>query len=243
MVRRACVVAVALAAAAPAAVAEVPADRVEQARQRTLTDDYQATRPGAEGATTPTNGNERKRTRRPQVDTREQPANLDAGILGTIIQWLMWALVAVAAGLLAFWIATELSGLSGDTAALAEGSEEPAAGPDLRVIERPLGDAEELARRGDFTEAVHTLLLRTLQELVRSTAVRVSPALTSREILALVPLAPDAREALADLITAVERTHFRGTAATQPDYERCRAKFQVFATAFRAGGVQVGAAA
>lgn len=243
MCRRAFVVATLLASATFVAHAEVPVDRVEEARQRTLTDDYQATRPGAEGATTPSNGDGRKRTRRPQVDTREQTVNLEVGILGTIIQWLMWALVAVAAGLLVFWVATELSGLSGDNAALAEGPEDPAAGPDLRVIERPLGDAEELARRGDFTEAVHTLLLRTLQELVRSTAVRVSPALTSREILALVPLAPDARDALADLITAVELTHFRGTAATQPDYERCRAKFQVFATAFRAGGVQVGAAA
>jgi hypothetical protein len=222
------------------AVAEIAADRIEQARGRALTEDFQPALPGGEGSAAPSEG-PRKGTTHVQIDTREQH-DVEVGPLGTVINWVMWAAVAVAIGLLAFWLATELARFGGDDAALTEDVAGPEAGPDLRVIERPLGDAEELARRGDFTEAVHTLLLRTLQELVRSAAVRVSPALTSREILARVPLAPAAREALADLITAVELTHFRGTTATQDDYARCRDEFQVFAAAFRAGGARKGAA-
>lgn len=237
---RALWVAAVLAASSPAA-AEIAADRVEQARGRALTEEFQPALPGGDGSAAPSEG-PRKGTARVQIDTREHSGELEVGPLGTIINWVMWAAVAVAIGLLAFWLATELSAFGGEDAALAEDAAAPDDGPDLRVIERPLGDAEELARRGDFTEAVHTLLLRTLQELVRSAAVRVSPALTSREILARVPLAPAARDALADLITAVERTHFRGAPATQDDYARCRDQFQVFAAAFRAGGARKGAA-
>jgi hypothetical protein len=226
-----------LATSSAPVAAEIAVDRVEQARARALTEELQPALPG-KGSAAPSDG-ARRPTTRAQIDTREQHADLEAGPLGTIIHWVMWAAVAVAAGLLAFWLISELTALGVDTPALAE----DAPGPDLRVIERPLGDAEELARRGDFTEAVHTLLLRTLQELVRSAAVRVTPALTSREILARVPLAPAARDALADLITAVELTHFRGTPASQADYERCRDEFQVFAAAFRAGGGRTGATA
>jgi hypothetical protein len=78
--------------------------------------------------------------------------------------------------------------------------------------------------------------LRTLQELAKSSAVRVAPATTSREILARVALLADAREALAGLIVAVEVTHFGGGIATADDYARCREQFQRFAVAFRARG-------
>ena len=59
-------------------------------------------------------------------------------------------------------------------------------------------------------------------------------AMTSREILARVPLLADAREALAGLITAVEITHFGDEPANAGDYDRCRQQFHLFATAFRA---------
>jgi hypothetical protein len=57
--------------------------------------------------------------------------------------------------------------------------------------------------------------------------------MTSREILARVPLLADARSALADLITAVEITHFGDELANADDYERCRQQFHLFAQAFR----------
>ena len=65
---------------------------------------------------------------------------------------------------------------------------------------------------------------------------RVAPANTSREILARVPLLGDARTALAGLITAVEVTHFGDAEPSADDYGRCRQQFNIFATAFRAGG-------
>ncbi|HLL20855.1 MAG TPA: DUF4129 domain-containing protein, partial [Kofleriaceae bacterium] len=103
------------------------------------------------------------------------------------------------------------------------------------IIDRPLGDADELAARGEFAEAIHTLLLRTLHELARSAMVRVEPSQTSREILSRVPLLAEARDALGVLITYVELTHFGDEPANAEDYARCREQFNRFAHAFRAG--------
>jgi Domain of unknown function (DUF4129) len=169
-------------------------------------------------------------------DTRNESGEWEAGPLSSLFTFLLWGVVIVGIALLVFWLGSELLRYGGDDKQLASTDDEAGkSSVDLAVIQRPLGDAEELAARGEYTEAIHTLLLRTLQELVRSAAVRVSPAMTSREILARVPLLADAREALAGLITAVEITHFGGDQATVDDYVRCRAQFQKFATAFRAG--------
>ena len=144
----------------------------------------------------------------------------------------------------AAWLAAELSRYGGDAELPADRARDARIAVAGAIIERPLEDADELARRGEFAEAIHTLLLRTLRELARSAAVEVAPASTSREILARVPLLADARSALAGLITAVEITHFGEQPANADDYERCRRQFHVFAAAFRdAGQIQLRAVA
>ncbi|HEX4450258.1 MAG TPA: DUF4129 domain-containing protein [Kofleriaceae bacterium] len=209
---------------------------IEQAREAVLTDDYQPTLPGdgsGEGSGQVLAREHQREIR--YIDTRDlerdQPT---AG--STLLSYILWGGIVFAVALLLFWMATELLKYGGDEAAIAQGEAAPAA-PDLAVIERPLGDAEELAHRGEYREAIHTLLLRTLQELARTASVRVAPAMTSREILGRVPLLADARDALAGLITAVELTHFGDDDASEADYVRCRAQFQVFAAAFRGGAV------
>ena len=243
-------------AADPAARAD-RASRIDQARRTVLDDTYQAELPryrdpsGSPGAGGGSAGDgpggrprrqaggelgEGDRDRRMMVDAREHE---EGGAASSLMSSLMWGMVIVIGVLIAFWIASELSRYGGD--AELGPADEPADRMQAAaeaIIDRPLGDADELARRGLFAEAIHTLLLRTLQELVRSAAVRVAPATTSREILARVPLLADARSALAGLITAVEITHFGDAPANAADYERCRQQFAVFAQAFR-GGAQV----
>ena len=212
--------------------ADVDPSRIEAARRAVLTSDFQPTLPGT-GSGEAGSGDlprERQRGNVRYVDTRDEQQQ--PGPMNQLFAWIMWGVVIVGGALLLFWIGAELLKYGGDDAAIAQDAAVPAA-PDLAVIERPLGDAEELARRGEFREAIHALLLRTLQELVRTASVRVAPAMTSREILGRVPLLADARDALAGLITAVELTHFGGDDATEADYIRCRAQFQVFAAAFR----------
>jgi hypothetical protein len=224
-------------------------DRLEQARRQVLDGIYQAELPRyrTEGAGSGDGTGAQPRPRRLaggelgdgehdrqiMIDARDHE---ERGAMSSLMTFLLWGMVIVFGVLIGFWIASELSRYGGDAELPDAESEDRMQAAAEAIIERPLGDADELARRGQFAEAIHTLLLRTLQELVRSAAVRVAPATTSREILARVPLLADARSALAGLITAVEITHFGDESANAADYERCRQQFHVFAAAFRAAG-------
>lgn len=219
---------------------------IDAARQAVLDADYQAELPryaqsgSASGLPRRRAGgvlDDVDRDRRALDDTRAQPG---PGTGSSLMRFILWGLVVVASVLIASWLASELSRFGGSAEFVPEDVRDRMQAASAAIIERPLGDADELAARGEFAEAIHTLLLRTLQELARTAAVRVGPATTSREILARVPLLADARSALAGLITAVEITHFGDEPANAGDYDRCRQQFHVFAQAFRGGAPRPG---
>jgi Domain of unknown function (DUF4129) len=226
-------------ATAPAPPAITPA-RIDAARAAVLDDDYQPEMPHAHGGGG--HGGHAVGPRRPG-DRLIEPADgdrgasdgEDVGFLGGLVRYLLWGLVLIAAAIGGLWLARELSRFAGDGtgAGADDDGARDAVVVDPGILDRPLGDADELARLGRFAEAIHTLLLRTLQELARQAALHVAPAETSREILARVPLHADARAALGGLITAVEVTHFGADVAGPDDYERCRHQFHRFATAVR----------
>jgi len=168
----------------------------------------------------------------------------DGGAFGGIAQVLLWGLLAVVVILFVVFIIRQTSGMTG--------AEEPVktaddAGEDpnrlAAVIERPRDDADQLAHEGRFADAIHILLLRTVHELASQNLVRITPAMTSREVLARVPLLGDSRTALAGLVTAVEVTWFGDDVPGAEDYARCRVQFELFATAYRRGVAQQGARA
>jgi hypothetical protein len=215
---------------------------IERARAKVLTPSYQPTLPQDERAMgqagvhdgTPRDRVARDRARR--IDTRDARSNRSEHEVSGLVSILMWGFIAIGLVLVGAWIGNEL--MKGeDDARIADDDdrERAAAAATAAIIDRPLGDADELATRGLYAEAIHTLLLRTLHELARSAMVRVERSHTSREILARVPLLADARDALAGLITAVELTHFGDEPATAADYARCRDQFNRFAEVFRAG--------
>jgi Domain of unknown function (DUF4129) len=234
------VVALGTSRAEPAATAH-PVDQIDRARQHVLDAAYQDELPvygpgsGSGMHRTPgrqANG-ELDESRDEMFDAREHDGRSGTSSLLTVV---LWGLVIVLGVLGAFWLASELSRYGGDAELPAmDEAQARLQAATAAILDRPLGDADELARRGEFAEAIHTLLLRTLQELARTAAVRIAPAMTSREVLARVPLLADARTALAGLITAVELTHFGDEPANADDYARCRQQFHVFATAFRGG--------
>jgi hypothetical protein len=155
------------------------------------------------------------------------------GAVSTVASVLMWAVIAVGAGLLVAYAARELGGGGARDVA----PEPPAAGPRRgehhAVVEQPLSDADELAREGRFGEAIHTLLLRTLRELAARSRAALPRSLTSREILARVDLGADARAALGDLVTTTELCHFGDEEPGATDYDRCRRQFHLFAAAYQ----------
>ncbi len=149
---------------------------------------------------------------------------------------LLWGGVIAGVILLVIFIARDLLKYADDAGAepLVDGPVEIA---EVRAaLDRPLDDADQLAHEGRYAEAIHTLLLRTFQELARTSAVKVAASMTSREILARIPLLGDSRDALADLVLMVELTYFGDDVPGQPEWERCRSQFHRFVAAYQRPG-------
>jgi len=148
--------------------------------------------------------------------------------------------IAVAAVLLVLAIVSEVINRPAAPAAPPPKTREEAEAP-RAALDRPLDDAERLAREGRFAEAIHILLLRTFQDLTRAAGVTIAPSWTSREVLGRIWLAPDAREALVDLVRMVELTWFGDDVPGEADWHRCRAQFDRFVTAYRAAPAKAAA--
>jgi len=226
------------------AAGEPPADarwqRIDRAADRVLDGRFQRRMPGEEDEVKPGAGGAHAPRRHGDLRAAPPPgqrwaARDEGSPLGRLAQWILWGAIGIAIFLAVLSLVGALSRGDRDIEPVA-GKSPDAPGIDRAVIERPLGDADELARQGRFAEAIHTLLLRTLQELARTSSMRLQASMTSREILSRVPLLGDARVALSGLVTAVELTHFGDDVPGAPDYERCRDQFHVFASAYRRGG-------
>jgi hypothetical protein len=224
------IVACLLAVPSPASAARPP-EEVRHAVDRALDSAYQRTLPdGWEPAADAPAAKVRAAPAR--APARDRP--LGAAAAGAIATWLLWALIAVAGVITGLWLIVGLRGVPDPGEPAADGT---AAADARAVIERPLGDAEALARRGAFGEAIHVLLLRTLQELARGLPTARAPSLTSREILARVDVSPDARAALHGLVLAVELSHFGKEHPGEDDYRRCLEHFHRCAGSYtRSGG-------
>src|SRR6202035_1479032 len=68
--------------------------------------------------------------------------------------------------------------------------------------------ADDLAKQGRFSEAMHALLLQSLADVRRRLDEQFADSLTSREILRSTRLPEPGREPLREIIARVERTYF-----------------------------------
>ncbi|HET8538598.1 MAG TPA: hypothetical protein VFL83_01875 [Anaeromyxobacter sp.] len=164
-----------------------------------------------------------------QTELPQRAAPLDLhlplGPLELLVRILLWGAAAVVAFLAIAWLVRRLAPAARDVEVA-----EPA-GP--APVEIPIASAEALAAQGRWAEAIHALLLETLEALSR--AARLAPSLTSREIVSRVPLPERARDALSGLVLAVEVSRFGGAAAAEDDYRACLGRFHAFLETYRGG--------
>lgn len=99
--------------------------------------------------------------------------------------------------------------------------------------ERTQIEADVLASSGNFAEAMHVLLLRSVDELRRHLSVSIAASLTSREILRHIGLPPEGHSAFADIINRVEISYFGGYQAGAGEYKACRSSFDALAGVLR----------
>ena len=92
-----------------------------------------------------------------------------------------------------------------------------------------LAEAEALAARGNYAEAVHLLLQRSLEDIQRHRPRLLRPALTSREIAGSDWMPDIVRRAFAAMAAPVERSLFGGRSLVRSDWEEARAAYGDFA--------------
>lgn len=93
-------------------------------------------------------------------------------------------------------------------------------------MEKAQSAADDLAHSGSFAQAMHTLLLQSVNELRRRLDVFFADSLTSREILQCIQVAPEARAAFTDIITRVEISYFGEREPGREEYEACRRSYE-----------------
>lgn len=171
--------------------------------------------------------------------------------VGRFLRWLFswlpdaqWArglliLLLIAGALLIAWLvvtrirggAWRLPWRRGEAALGAEQAAELEWRPDAAPARAWLEEADALAAEGRYAEALHCLLLRSVDDMAKRRPRLVRPALTARE-LAGSPLLPErARGLFSRLASGVERSLFGRRPVDAPEWQDARAAYAEYALA------------
>lgn len=101
--------------------------------------------------------------------------------------------------------------------------------PDAAPAQAWLREADRLAADGRYAEAVHVLLIRSVDDIARRRPYVVRPALTSRELSDAEAVPPAARRLFAGIAALVERSLFGARPVDATDWAGARAAYEDFA--------------
>lgn len=168
-----------------------------------------------------------------QSSSGGEPITFTAGgaaDIGPVIQFVFWALIAIAALALLYFIVSRVAGWQRQPR-----RDRAEAQPEWQIAAEParqlLGDADELAAQGLYSEAAHLLLHRSIGEIEQRRPRAVRKALTSRDIAGLPSLPPSPAVAFGRIVRAVERSLFAGRTLDASDWRQCREAYERFAFA------------
>ncbi|WP_232476284.1 DUF4129 domain-containing protein [Flavisphingomonas formosensis] len=151
---------------------------------------------------------------------------------------LMWTVLGAAAALL-IWMIVErlrhgewrLPQRRRSATALDVPEEEPEWRPDAAPARAWLQEADALAAQGRYAEAVHHLLLRSVEDIARRRPRLVQPALTSRELASADAVPSGARLLFTGIAALVERSLFGGRPVSEREWQIARDDYSRFALA------------
>lgn len=149
---------------------------------------------------------------------------------------LLWAAVLVLMGVALMTLKNSLWSRSRSRPLGGEYSPETAPKATAARMDTAQVEADDLARTGNFAEAMHVLLLQSVSELRRRVDAPIAASLTSREILARTGLPPAAGSAFADIIGRVEVSWFGAHEPGEEDYRACRRSFETLSAVLARGG-------
>lgn len=103
----------------------------------------------------------------------------------------------------------------------------------LERMEYSQAEADELARAGSFAEAMHVLLLRSVNEMRARLSSPIASSLTSREILGRLAMSPEERAVFARIVGGVEISRFGAHNPGEDEYLECRRNFDALTELLR----------
>jgi Domain of unknown function (DUF4129) len=134
-------------------------------------------------------------------------------------------LLVVAVVLLAVWLVGVIPWRR--SAAPAGASREGAEPASAQEREQAFEDAAQLAAEGRYAEAIHALLLASIRTFAERSRTTIQPSRTSRELIRLLPLGAETRDAFTALVRDVEVSLFGGLPVSAEDYERSLSRFRL----------------
>lgn len=147
-----------------------------------------------------------------------------------VLKWVLVAL-AVTFAIFAVWRLVgpllDASGAFRDQHGAGEDEWQPEEAQSLAL----LSDADALAAKGRYDEAVRLLLRRSVSQIGAARPDWVEPSSTARELAALPALGTAARSAFAAISEMVEKSAFALRALERDDWEKARAAYARFALA------------
>lgn len=106
--------------------------------------------------------------------------------------------------------------------------EEEAWTPEAAPAREWLAEADALAAAGRYGEAIHHLLLRSVEDIAKRRPRLVRPALTSRELAAATGMPAAARDLFARIAALVERSLFGGRPVGLGEWDTARGAYADF---------------
>ncbi len=116
-----------------------------------------------------------------------------------------------------------------ETKEIVEDVPPPLYSPDQEQARILLEEVDALAAAGQYEEAVHELLFRSIQDIDIRRPNTIRRSLTSREIASLKILTPVTREAFSLIGNVVEMSYFGGQKIGRDEFDKCRAAYAQFA--------------
>lgn len=148
-----------------------------------------------------------------------------------LLKGVFWVGLALIVGLILYAIVREILRLR----APPPKPEKPAAAagaewrPDAGVARDLLAEADRLAAGGQYADAVHLLLLRSVSDIERRQPRALRVSLTAREIAALEALPESGRSAFGLIARVVEGSLFGGAPVSAVHFADCRRAYEAFA--------------
>lgn len=149
--------------------------------------------------------------------------------LAPLFKVIFWMIVAGLAGLILYAIGTALwEAYKSRRDRPEDDMSLPEFRPSAQQARVLLADADALAERGQYGEAVHLLLYRSIQDIDQAHPGTIRLSMTSREIGRNAALGPQTRETFAAIAALVETSHFGSTQLSADDYAHARTVYVEF---------------